>query len=124
MSEPEARDDFRFEQHGEIVIIVPSPAFELMDPGLIAEAAEMIAEPLRGRVLPLLLVDLSEVSYFGSAFLSLLLKCWNVAQAKGGQLVLAGVQNRARELLHITSLDMVWPIYATRQEAIEALLSD
>ena len=32
--------------------------------------------------------------------------------------------SRARELLRVTSLDMVWPIYANRQEAIEALLAD
>ena len=40
------------------------------------------------------------------------------------QMVLAGVSDRARELLHLTSLDMVWPIYATRREAIEALEAD
>ena len=39
-------------------------------------------------------------------------------------MVLAGVSERARELLRITSLDMVWPIYTTRQEAMEALLAD
>jgi hypothetical protein len=27
-------------------------------------------------------------------------------------------------LLHLTSLDFVWPIYADRREAVEALLSD
>ena len=37
-------------------------------------------------------------------------------------MVLAGVSRRATELLHLTSLDMVWPIYADRREAIEALL--
>ncbi len=39
-------------------------------------------------------------------------------------MVLAGVSERARELLRITSLDTVWPIYANRREAMEALLSD
>ena len=42
----------------------------------------------------------------------------------GGQMVLAGVSERARELLRITALDQIWPIYPGRREAIEALLVD
>ena len=39
-------------------------------------------------------------------------------------MVLAGVSERARELLRLTSLDTVWPLYASRLEAMEALLAD
>ena len=35
-------------------------------------------------------------------------------------MVLSGVDERSRELLRITSLDMVWPIYQSKREAIEA----
>jgi anti-anti-sigma factor len=70
-------------------------------------------------------IDLARVDYFGSAFLQLLLRCWNlVTKVKGGQMVLCRVSQRARELLHLTSLDIIWPIYATRAEAMEALLSE
>jgi anti-anti-sigma factor len=119
-----AADEFRFERHGEVTLILPSPAFEHMDPTLIADAADVLASVLRSIEPPLFVVDLSEVPFFGSAFISLLLKCTNVASSQGGQLCLVGAQQRARELLHITSLDMFWPMYATRQEAFEALLSD
>jgi hypothetical protein len=39
-------------------------------------------------------------------------------------MVLSGVSDRARELLHITSLDMVWPMYNDLREAIDALQAD
>ena len=39
-------------------------------------------------------------------------------------MALAGVSPQAKELLHMTSLDMIWPMYSTRREAMEALLSD
>ncbi len=68
--------------------------------------------------------DLSLVDYFGSMFLAMLLRCWKLVQARGGMMALAGVSARAKELLRLTSLDMVWPIYASRQEAMEALLAD
>ena len=37
------------------------------------------------------------------------------------ELVLAGVSDRVRELLRLTSLDTLWALYATRAEALEAL---
>ena len=39
-------------------------------------------------------------------------------------MVLSGVTERTRELLRVTSLDMVWPIYESKREAMEALLLD
>lgn len=117
-------DDFRFEQHGEVTVIVPSPEFEHMDPTLIADAADLLIAPLEASDPLLLVVDLTDVPFFGSAFISLLLRCWNLANGRDGQMCLVGVRPRARELLHITSLDMIWPIYPTRREALEALLSD
>ncbi len=125
MSAHESGDVFTIEQHGDVTVVLASAALENLDPTLVGPAAEFILAPLRGREGPLVVIDLTEVDYFGSVFLQLLLKCWNlVAKREGGQMVLAGVSKRARELLHITSLDMIWPIYASRQEAIEALLAD
>jgi anti-sigma B factor antagonist len=39
-------------------------------------------------------------------------------------MALSGVNDRTRELLRITALDMVWPIYQSKREAIEALELD
>jgi hypothetical protein len=39
-------------------------------------------------------------------------------------MVLAGASDVVRHQLHLTSMDTFWPIYATRDEAIEALSSD
>ena len=39
-------------------------------------------------------------------------------------MALAGDSAHAKELLRLTSLDIVWPIYADRREAMDALLAD
>lgn len=124
MNTPTPHDDFTIEQHGEVTIITASPALETIDPTVVEQAAELMLVPLRQRETPHVVVDLSRVDYFGSSFLSLLLRCWKLSTVKGGQMVLAGVSPRARELLHVTSLDMVWPIYENRRLAIEALNAD
>jgi anti-sigma B factor antagonist len=123
-STPDPRDVFTIERHGEVTLIVATSALETVDPDLIEQAAHVLLGSLRSQDNPLVVIDLGQVDFFGSSFLSLLLRCWKSVVARGGQMVLAGVSERARELLRITSLDMIWPIYAGRREAIESFLSD
>ena len=124
MNTPNSRDAFTIERHGELTLISATPALETLEFGLEEQAADLIIQPLRHQDTPLVVFDLSEVNYFGSMFLALLLRCWKLAQARGGMMALAGVSEHARELLRLTSLDIVWPIYANRHEAMEALLAD
>ncbi len=84
----------------------------------------MILKPLRRQENPLIVFDLSRVDNFGSMFLALLIRCWRLALSQGGSMALSGVTERTRELLRVTALDTVWPIYDTRREAMDALLLD
>ena len=124
MSASRSNDAFTIERHGELVLITATPLLESLDEGLEEDAAAMIMEPIRDQDGALVIFDLSPVDYFGSIFLALLIRCWKLALARGGTMALAGVSERAKELLRLTSLDIVWPIYATRREAMEALLAD
>lgn len=124
MSDSDSRGEFTISRHGEVMVMTASPALESMDSSLIEQASDIMLEPVREEPLPLVVVDLSQVDYFGSAFLSLLLRCWKLASDKGGVMVLAGVSDHAKELLRLTSLDIVWPMYTNAREAIEALIAD
>ena len=117
-------DAFTIERHGDVTLIVASPALERLDITLADQAADFLLAPLRDQADPLVVVDLEAVDYFGSIFLALLIRCWKLASSRGGMMVLSGVSVRAKELLRLTSLDMIWPIYAGRREAIDALLAD
>ena len=124
MSTTPSQDAFTIERRGDLTVVSALPALESIAMGLEEQAADLIFNPLRRDPEPLIVFDLSQVDYFGSVFLGVLLRCWKLVQAKGGTMALSGVSSRARELLHLTSLDFVWPIYANRREAVEALLSD
>jgi anti-anti-sigma factor len=124
MNTPNSQDAFTIERHGDLTLVSATPALESLEFGLEEQAAVLIMEPFRHQENPLVVFDLSRVDYFGSMFLALLLRCWKLVQARGGMMALAGVSARAKELLRLTSLDMVWPIYANREEAMEALLAD
>jgi anti-sigma B factor antagonist len=115
---------FEIERHGDVTIIRPSAAIESIRWDLIEQAAEVVLQPIHREACPLVIVALNNVNYFGSVFLSLLLRCWKHVSTKGGTMVLCGVSKRAQELLRVTALDTLWAIYDTQQQAIQALESD
>jgi anti-sigma B factor antagonist len=114
-------ESFQVERRGDIAVVTPSPAIEQMPENLVEQAAQMVLSPLREEPPNGLIVDLCQVNYFGSVFISFLLRCHLLVKKQGAELVLAGVSDRVRELLRLTSLDTLWALYATKTEALEAL---
>src|SRR6266403_1906565 len=114
-------ESFRVERHGDIAVIIPSPEVESMPENLIQQAAQMVLAPLRADPPACLVIDLSQVRFFGSVVISFLLKCHMLVKKHGSEVVLAGASDRIRELLHLTALDTLWALYSTRAEALEAL---
>lgn len=117
----EQREDFKLEWHGNTVVITPASNVESMRWDLIEQAAEIVMAPLREQEVPMVVVDLSDVSYFGSVFLALLLRCHKFVKSRGGELVLCGASSMATELLRVTALDTLWAIYDSKEEALDAL---
>ena len=115
---------FRLERRGNVTIVRPGPEIESLGWDLVEYAADVVLQPIRAQEYPLVLIALDNVNYFGSVFLSLLLRCWKEVSTKGGMMVMSGVSKRARELLRVTSLDTLWAIYDSEQEAISILESD
>lgn len=115
---------FTIERHGDVTVITATPALEKLAYRLEEQVAELILEPIRREDNPLIVFDLSRVGNFGSMFLALLIRAWKLAVSHGGSMALAGVTERTRELLRVTSLDIVWPIYDNKHEAIAALELD
>ena len=109
------------EWHGDALVVVARGGVESLRWALIEEAADIILDPLRHQHSPLVVFDMSEVKYFGSVFMALLVKCQRMIRPRGGVMVLCGLSDLARDLLHTTALDTLWPIYDTRAEALEAI---
>ncbi len=116
-----AHEYFQIKRHGDMAVLVPSPEVENLPDTIINTAAQMILAPLKADPPTNLIVDLTGVRYFGSAFIAFLLRCHLPVKQQGGELVLAGVNDRIRELLKTTALDTLWALYTTRQEAMDAL---
>jgi anti-sigma B factor antagonist len=121
MTQPVQGEHFDLSWRGDVAVITPAPEVESMSENLIYQAAEMVLAPLRKNPPAGLVVDLSKVKFFGSVFISFLLKCHMLAKRHGTEIVLAGASPRARELLHLTALDTLWALYDSLDEALESL---
>jgi len=92
-----------------------------MPENLIQQAAELVLAPLRKDPPAGLVIDLTQVKFFGSVFISFLLKCHMLVKKHGSEVVLAGASERVRELLHLTALDTLWALYDSRNDALQSL---
>lgn len=120
-SEATHDQSFHVERRGEVAVVIPSAKVEEMHESLMEQAAKLVINSLKEDPPAGIVIDLSQVNYVGSVFVSFLLRCHMLAKKQGSEIVLAGASEPARELLHLLDLETIWAIYATRQEALEAL---
>jgi anti-anti-sigma factor len=65
-----------------------------------------------------LIIDLGRAKYIQAGLLGALLNVTRGSGARPGDLVLCELNGLCREILHVTRLDTIWPIYTTREEAL------
>ena len=111
-------ESFEIHRHGDIVVLVPSPDVENMTDNTIEQAASLVLSPLKEDPPAGLIIDLAGVNYFGSMFITFLMRCHLLMHKHGhpGELVLAGVNPSIRELLPVVELD--GRCHAHRQELV------
>jgi anti-anti-sigma factor len=114
-------NDFLIERHGDALVVIPAGSIESLQWTAVEQAAELVLDPLRHERGPLVVFDLHQLNYFGSVFLALLLRCHKLVKSRSGEMAIACPSPAAQELLSLTALDTLWPIYDTRQAALEAL---
>lgn len=68
-----------------------------------------------------IVLDLSKVTYISSSALRVLVGAWRRARAQGGDLVLASLSPRVREICEMVGFDRVFTIRETVPQAVSAL---
>ena len=75
-------------------------------------------DALAGEAVPQVVVDLTAVSFVDSSGLGTLVAGLKALRASGGAFKLAGPGQQARTLLRLTTLERVFPIFETVEEAV------
>src|SRR5262245_11947499 len=118
MTAPALTPEVTVEQR--VTVIGLGPGYESIDEqvldgglrdALLAAAEE--ADP------PLVVLDLSHTTFFGSSFIEIVFRMWNRLQAQpGGNFGLCGVTSYCQEVLRIAHLDTLWRVYSDRAAAV------
>jgi anti-anti-sigma factor len=92
----------------------------LHEPEIVAETNELLeiinsSGPLN------VVLDLANDDYLGTAMIGAIVRLWKRVALRGGRLGLCHVSDTVYQVLRVTKLHAVWPIYATRDEALGAL---
>jgi anti-sigma B factor antagonist len=107
---------------GNVTVLELSSKCRLLEEVLLDAVGQELMQAAQAAVPPMVVIDLSRTEFFGSGFIEVLFRVWNrIQQKEGGRLALCALQPYCREVLEITHLDKLWPLYETRADAVAAL---
>ncbi|MCG6156670.1 STAS domain-containing protein [Rubinisphaera margarita] len=117
----QAEQSFELTQEGNVSILRLLPQLNNVQWGDIDSIGTEVLNAMATQKNPQVIIDLSQLSYMGSAMVALIVRVWKAAQARGGKISVVCPNDGVREVLKLASLDRVWPIVNTTEEARQAL---
>ena len=115
------KEVFEVEREGDTLIVTPAVDLCETEYAEIEEGCQEILELLRRSYGRNLVLDFHRTDYYGSTALGFLVRLWKWVRTQGGEMALCGLSDHEREILATTGLDGIWPICASRDEALAAV---
>jgi anti-anti-sigma factor len=110
---------FEIEREGNTLIVIPRVniselAFEQIQAEL-DDIVDSFADPSTKNII----LDFQHTDYYGSTALGWFVKLWKEVARRSGRMIFCNVSNHEKEILKLTNLDHLWPICASREEALQ-----
>ncbi|MGB4709436.1 MAG: STAS domain-containing protein [Fuerstiella sp.] len=122
-----AKAVFEFERSGNLLIVIPTGSLMEFRDSDVRNAYNETYRLLNEPDVMHLLVDFSQLNYFASTFVGMLIRLARKARQGGGQAVLCNLSDNMKQmmkslmLLENTKTDFYWVAFPSRDEAIAAL---
>lgn len=107
-----------------LTVVTTDEEYGTFDNELLSKTQAFLMELCDSLSPPILIVDMSNTEYFGSAFLEVLFRVTNRLRKQNGDLVLCSPQESSSSIFQTTRLDSYWRIYRTRAEAVDVCKSN
>lgn len=106
---------------GDVTVVVFGPQHRQLDEVGLEEISRQLVDIAQSASPPRLVIDMAVTEFFGSSFIEVLFRVWKKLNTQpNAKFAISGLQPYCREVLEITHLDRLWPMYATREEALAA----
>jgi anti-anti-sigma factor len=110
---------FELQHEGDTVIVIPTVDMREFEYQRIESGAKHVFELVESGRANNVVMDFSKTDYYGSTALGFFLKLWTRVTSRGGRMAFCNISAHEREILEITMLHRLWPIYSSRKEALE-----
>jgi anti-sigma B factor antagonist len=105
-----------------VTVVTLGPEYENLEETELETLKVALLEVAERADPPIVVLDFSQLRFFGSALIEALFRAWNHLKTRpGGRLALCGLSGYCREVVEITHLDQLWSIFETRDEAVRSL---
>jgi stage II sporulation protein AA (anti-sigma F factor antagonist) len=105
----------------DFTVVELDRSYDALDEQPIEALTELLLREIETRQPVQLVLDFSNTVYISSRVLEVLFRSWKRVKEHHGRMVLCSLSPFCAEVLHITHLDAIWEIEATREQAIERL---
>jgi anti-sigma B factor antagonist len=112
---------FDIEQKGKTLIVTALTDLREFDYQDVEAGADEIFRLLASGTIKNVVLDFHKTDYYGSTALGFFIKLWKRVRHHDGRLAFCCVSPHEKEILNVTRLDNLWPICATRDEAMKAV---
>lgn len=103
--------------HDGVAVLDFGPGPHSLDEAALSTLADEILQASNVEP-PLLVVDLSQVEFFGSSFIEVLFRLWSRLNGRQGKFALCGLSPYCREVIEVTNLDTLWTLYDDCDDAV------
>jgi anti-sigma B factor antagonist len=112
-------------KEGDVTVIVFGPDQRQLDEVVLERISRQLIDVAQTVTPPKLIFDMAVTEFFGSSYIEVLFRVWKRLNSQpDAKFAITGLQQYCREVLEITHLDRLWPLYATREEALAAFASE
>jgi anti-sigma B factor antagonist len=104
-----------------VIIVELGPSYAALDYEAIEQCGEILLSQADLASPPHLILDMSETQFIGSSFIELLVRAWKRIKRREGWMAFCSLQPFCREVMAVSRLDTIWPVYADRAQALKEL---
>lgn len=112
---------FSVERANDVLVVVLGRRLDsFAGPELLTERTAL-NDKIRDPDVAAVLVDFDHVEYFDSMLLDTLCRAWRHLRERKATMALCNLRDVSEEIIRKCRLDSLWPVYASRESALEAL---
>jgi anti-sigma B factor antagonist len=111
--------DIEIKKIEDIAVVVFNTA-SIFDVGGIEKVSVKIKQFIADNNPKKMVIDFTQVKFFTSQVLGLLLDLWRKLQASGGEVVISGINPQLHRVFKITNLDKIFRFFPDSESALKA----